>query len=151
MDRYRLSILSVCLGTSLSLTLSGCRVDDAAAAGNRRIASTESVRKAQTPLDGNSLPRFVEPLPTFQGRRIDGTSPIQVNMEEFQQKVLPASFYAALPAPYDQGTYLWGYDLNGTGASWPARTIEARKGTTTTVTYTNSLTNTLLQSLLTVD
>jgi len=149
MDRYRLSILSVCLGTSMLLP--GCRMEDARAAGNRRIASTASVRVAQTPLDGNSLPKFVDPLPTFQGRRVDGTSPIQVNMEEFQQKVLPASVYAALPAPYDGGTYLWGYDLNGTGASWPARTIEARKGTTTTVTYTNSLTNTRLQSLLTVD
>ena len=149
MDRYRLSILSVCLGTSMLLP--GCRMEDARAAGNRRTASTASVRVAQTPLDGNSLPKFVDPLPTFQGRRVDGTSPIQVNMEEFQQKVLPASVYAALPAPYDGGTYLWGYDLNGTGASWPARTIEARKGTTTTVTYTNSLTNTRLQSLLTVD
>ena len=132
MDRYRLSILSVCLCTSMLLP--GCRMEDARAAGNRRTASTASARVAQTPLDGNSLPKFVDPLPTFQGRRVDGTSPIQVNMEEFQQKVLPASVYAALPAPYDGGTYLWGYDLNGTGASWPARTIEARKGTTTTVT-----------------
>src|SRR5438270_8993324 len=151
MNVHRLSILSVCLGASMSLTLSGCRVDDASAAGTRRIASTASVRVAQAPLDGNSLPKFVDPLPTFQGRRIDGTSPIHVNMEEFQRKVLPATVYAGLAAPYSNGTFLWGYDLNGTGASWPARTIEARKGVTTNVTYTNNLINTKLQSLLTVD
>jgi FtsP/CotA-like multicopper oxidase with cupredoxin domain len=151
MNRYRLSILPVCLGASMSLTLAGCSLDDARAVNNRRTASTTSVRQAQTPLDGNSLPKFVDPLTTFQGRRIDGTSAIHVNMEEFQQKVLPASVYAGLPAPFNQGTYLWGYNLNGTGASWPARTIEARKGVTTNVTYTNSLINTKLQSLLTVD
>jgi spore coat protein A len=151
MDRYRLSILSVCLGASMSLTLPGCQMDDAGAAANRRTTSTASVRKAQTPLDGNSLPKFVDALPTFQGRRIDGTSPVHVNMQEFQQKVLPDSVYAGLAAPFNKGTYLWGYNLNGTGPSWPARTIEARKGTTTAVTYTNSLVNTKLQSLLTVD
>jgi FtsP/CotA-like multicopper oxidase with cupredoxin domain len=72
-------------------------------------------------------------------------------MEEFQQKVLPPSVYAHLPAPYNNGTYLYGYNLNGLGASWPARTIEARQNIATTAIYTNSLVNTHLQSLLSVD
>ena len=37
------------------------------------------------------------------------------------------------------------------GATYPARTIEAVHGTATTAIYTNSLTNTRLQSLLSVD
>jgi FtsP/CotA-like multicopper oxidase with cupredoxin domain len=72
-------------------------------------------------------------------------------MQEFQQKVLPASFYASLPAPFRNGTFLWGYNVNGSGPSWPARTLEARQGTATTVAYENDLVNTRLQSLLTVD
>jgi FtsP/CotA-like multicopper oxidase with cupredoxin domain len=72
-------------------------------------------------------------------------------MQEFQQKVLPASVYAALPAPFNAGTYLWGYNINNAGPSWPARTIEAKRNVATTAAYTNSLVNTNLQNLLTVD
>jgi len=106
---------------------------------------------AQTPLDGTTIPRFVDPLPTFSGRRVDGTATVNVNMQEFQQKVLPASIYAPLAAPYKAGTYLWGYNINNAGASWPARTIESKQRIATTAIYTNSLVNTNLQKLLTVD
>jgi spore coat protein A, manganese oxidase len=106
---------------------------------------------AQTPLAGTTIPRFVDPLPTFSGRRVDGTATVNVTMQEFQQKVLPASIYASAPAPYNAGTFLWGYNINGAGASWPARTIESRQGIATTAIYTNSLANTQLQRLLTVD
>jgi FtsP/CotA-like multicopper oxidase with cupredoxin domain len=110
-----------------------------------------SVRQPQTPLSGNSVPKFVDALPTFVGRRINGTATVQVSMQEFQQKVLPASVYARLSAPFNNGTFLWGYNINNNGASWPARTIEAKQGTSTSAIYTNNLTNTRLQSLLTVD
>jgi FtsP/CotA-like multicopper oxidase with cupredoxin domain len=106
---------------------------------------------AQTPLQGTTIPRFVDPLPTFNGRRVDGTATVNVNMQEFQQKVLPASIYAPLAAPYNAGTYLWGYNINNAGATWPARTIESKQGIATTAIYTNSLVNTKLQKLLTVD
>jgi spore coat protein A, manganese oxidase len=106
---------------------------------------------AQTPLEGTTIPRFVDPLPTFNGRRVDGTATVNVNMQEFQQKVLPASIYAPLAAPYNAGTYLWGYNINNAGASWPARTIESKQRIATTAVYTNSLVNTNLQKLLTVD
>jgi FtsP/CotA-like multicopper oxidase with cupredoxin domain len=110
-----------------------------------------SVRTPQTLLDGNSLPKFVDQLPTFNGRRINGGATLNVNMQEFQQKILPTSFYTGLRAPFSAGTFMWGYNINGTGASFPARTIEARRGTATTAVYTNGLTNTRLQNLLTVD
>jgi FtsP/CotA-like multicopper oxidase with cupredoxin domain len=115
------------------------------------VERSASVTTPQTPLDGNSVPKFVDALPTFNGRRQNGTVTLNVNMQEFQQMVLPASVYAAAPAPFNQGTYLWGYNINAAGASWPARTIEARQGVATTAIYTNSLSNTHLQSLLTVD
>jgi FtsP/CotA-like multicopper oxidase with cupredoxin domain len=110
-----------------------------------------SVTVPQTPLAGTSITPFVDPLPTFAGRRVDGTATVNVNMQEFQQKVLPASFYTSLPAPYKSGTFLWGYNINNSGASWPARTIESKQNVATTAIYTNSLTNTNLQKLLTVD
>ena len=110
-----------------------------------------SVTKPQTLLIGNDLPKFVDQLPTFSGRRQDGTVTLNIKMQEFQQKVLPASVYSALPAPYNAGTYLWGYNINNAGPSWPARTIEAKRNVATTAVYTNNLVNTQLQSLLTVD
>jgi FtsP/CotA-like multicopper oxidase with cupredoxin domain len=110
-----------------------------------------SVTTPQTPLLGTTLTPFTDALPTFNGRRVNGTATVQVNMQEFQQKILPNSFYVGKPAPFNNGTFMWGYNINGAGASFPARTIEAQKGVATTAQYTNSLTNTHLQSLLTVD
>ncbi len=122
----------------------GCDAAVDPAATTVRVGYSVSV--PQTPLDGTTIPRFVDPLPTFNGRRVDGTATVNVNMQEFQQKVLPASIYASLAAPYNAGTFLWGYNINSAGASWPARTIEAKQGVATTAIYTNSLTNTHLQS-----
>src|SRR5262249_39207912 len=64
---------------------------------------------------------------------------------------LPNSVYAGRPAPFNNGTFLWGYNINGAGPSFPARTIESPRGAATTAQDTNNLTNTRLQSLLTVD
>jgi len=137
----------------------GCDASVEPAATPVKVAALTSVAQAsvaqtvvaQTPLQGTTIPRFVDPLPTFNGRRVDGTATVNVNMQEFQQKVLPASIYAPLAAPYKAGTYLWGYNINNAGASWPARTIESKQGITTSAIYTNSLVNTNLQKLLTVD
>lgn len=151
---YVRSTLGVCLAAATCAA--GCDqagdpaaepITIAAAVG----ASGDSATVPQTPLPGTSIPRFVDPLPTFNGRRVDATATVNVEMQEFQQKVLPASIYAGLPAPYNAGTYLWGYNINNAGASWPARTIEARQNVATTAIYTNSLINTKLQKLLTVD
>jgi FtsP/CotA-like multicopper oxidase with cupredoxin domain len=150
MMRYRLPFASVSLWASV-LAMLGCGMADGGDLANRPTAGRASVTFGQTPLSGNTIPKFVDRLPTFAGRRADATTTLRVNMAEFQQKVLPESVYAPLQSPYRRGTYLWGYDINGAGPSWPARTIEARKGIATTVSYTNSLANTRLQNLLTVD
>jgi FtsP/CotA-like multicopper oxidase with cupredoxin domain len=93
----------------------------------------------QPTLEAEEIQKYVDEVPTFFGSRVDGTAPVAVNMSEFQQKVLPGSFYDALPAPYNAGTYLWGYGLNGNAPSYPAATIEATQETPTVVTYTNGL------------
>jgi FtsP/CotA-like multicopper oxidase with cupredoxin domain len=107
----------------------------------------------QTALPGKNVPKYGDPLPTRA--RVSSTS-ISVSMEEFQQKVLPASVYSALPGPFNAGTFVWGYNLNAGGPSYPARTIEAQRTVATTVTYTNNLVGPngaapVLQQFLTVD
>jgi FtsP/CotA-like multicopper oxidase with cupredoxin domain len=111
----------------------------------------------QTPLNGANIPQFVTPLSTFVGQRVQGAS-LQVGMFEFQQRVLPDSIYSRLPQPFSHGTYLWGYDVNPSGArgnpspSWPGTTIEAQRGSQTTVRYVNNLpNNSQLRKLLTID
>lgn len=141
--------MGTCLGLIL-LVAAGCD-QPPRQGGQARLAKIASVTVPQTPLLGINVPRFVDPVPTFNGRRQDGTVTLNVNMQEVQQRVLPASVYAGLPAPYNVGTYVWGYNINGAGASWPARTIESRRNIATTAIYNSSLVNTKLQSLLTVD
>src|SRR5262249_35415173 len=58
----------------------------------------------QPTLAGGDIDKFVDDVPTFDGKRVDGKNPVTVDMVEFQQKVLPADFYASLPAPYNAGT-----------------------------------------------
>ncbi|UCH86791.1 MAG: multicopper oxidase domain-containing protein [Dehalococcoidia bacterium] len=116
-----------------------------------------SVQVPQVPLPGGAIPKYVDPLPTFAGNRVDGTVPLTVTMEEFQQQVLPAASYAGLPAPYNAGTYVWGYQITEAGNPtpfgplYPAYTIEAQRGVPTTITYFNNLVNPVLQQYLTVD
>src|ERR1051325_10822837 len=92
----------------------------------------------QAALDGASVTKYAEAVPVWSGKRIDGKSAVKVDMVEFQQKILPADFYAGLAAPYNAGTYLWGYAINGGAASFPSATIEVQKGTPTAVTYPTS-------------
>src|SRR5258708_32421198 len=116
-------------------------------------SASASVNVPQTPLDGSTLTKWVTPVPTFNGRRVQSSS-LQVGMYEFQQKVLPDSVYASLPAPYNRGTYLWGYGAGAPGAapSYPGLTVEQHKGTPTTITYVNNLpTNPVLRKYLTSD
>jgi len=95
--------------------------------------------QAQTPLNPRLIPKFATPLPlpgTLDGTATSAASPLAIRMSEFQQKILPSAFYAALPAPYNNGTYVWGY--NG---SYPGPTIVARRGIPTHVKYVNDLFN----------
>jgi spore coat protein A, manganese oxidase len=105
-------------------------------------SSPASIRVLQTPLPGSRIPQFVEPLTTFAGRRVAGSS-LQVGMLEFQQRLLPSSTYDRLPAPYNKGSFVWGYAIGSAGSnpppSFPGVTIEAREGTATTIQYVNRL------------
>ncbi len=107
----------------------------------------------QTPLPGTNIPKFVEPLPTFVGARVPGTS-LVISMLEFQQKILPESLYSRLKPPFNEGTYVWGYKVGNRSPSYPGYTIESQHGMPTTVTYVNSLPlpgSSKLAPLLTID
>src|SRR5215831_4609502 len=68
-----------------------------------------SVVVAQTPLDGATVPKYVDRLPLLSTNRVDGTQTVTVHMEEFQQKMLPGSMYSNLASPFRNGTFMWGY------------------------------------------
>ncbi|HEX6518424.1 MAG TPA: multicopper oxidase domain-containing protein [Streptosporangiaceae bacterium] len=101
-----------------------------------------SVGVPQTPLPGASISQFVTPVPTFVGKRVSGTS-LQAYMYEFQQNVLPDSFYTSLSGTFHNGTWLWGYAIGQLGSypspQWPGATVEVKRGTPVTVRYTNDL------------
>jgi spore coat protein A, manganese oxidase len=101
-----------------------------------------SVQVPQTALPGTSVPQFVTPVPTFFGKRVSGTS-LQSYMYEFQQNVLPDSFYTSLPGTFHNGTWLWGYAIGPLGSfpspQWPGTTIEVKRGTAVSVRYTNAI------------
>jgi len=91
----------------------------------------------QQPLDGRNIPKFIEPLPfpgALNGMATSAASPLVITMSEFQQKLLPNSFYSALPAPHANGTYVWGYNN-----SYPGPTIVAKRDVPTHVKYVNNL------------
>jgi FtsP/CotA-like multicopper oxidase with cupredoxin domain len=90
----------------------------------------------QALLHGEELPKFVAPLPTFE--RAKGAS-LDVDMVEYQQRILPDSVYENLPEPYRQGTYQWGYKVGESAPHFPATTIEAVRGTPTKIRYQNHL------------
>ena len=132
-----------------------------AAAGTGWIAGCGAVRAGDGPsggprkaLPGARVPQFVSPLPTYAGQRVHGAD-LRISMEEFQQKVLPDSFYTGA---YRDGTWLWGYaaGVSGAGTSpsprWPGVTVEAVRGTPVTIEYVNDLpVSSRLRKYLTID
>jgi len=107
-----------------------------------------------TPLPGNKIPQFVDPLPLLGavGDRTametvidDGNNEITLNMLEFQANMLPSTFVPANGLPYT-GTWVFGYRVGPTAA--PATAVEsyigpvivATRGTPTQVRYVNNLT-----------
>ena len=90
----------------------------------------------QVALPGAQVPQFVTALPLPQRT---SNAVMSVLMKEFQQKVLPDSFYANLPQAFRAGTWLWGYKVDGTPLAYPANTIIAQRGQATTITYINQL------------
>jgi FtsP/CotA-like multicopper oxidase with cupredoxin domain len=117
--------------------------------------ASASVSTPQTALAGTSLSQFVTPLTTFAGRRVSGNS-LQSYIYEFPQYVLPDSFYGSLSGPFRDGTWLRGF-ANGPiesypSPNWPGFTVEAKRGTPTTIRYTNDLPqNSIVSQYLTID
>lgn len=100
------------------------------------LAAGVAPASAQTPLDPNLIPKFAVPLPlpgSLDGTSTSPGSPLVIDMSEFQQPILPPSFY---PPAFSAGTYVWGY--NG---SYPGPTVEARRGIPTYIHYINNLQN----------
>jgi FtsP/CotA-like multicopper oxidase with cupredoxin domain len=117
--------------------------------------SFDSVTTPQTQLSGAAIPQFTTPLTTFSATRVNGTATVTVNMQEFQQKVLPPQFYPT-SGQFAAGTFLWGYNVNGAGPSWPGQTVQAQQDVDTTVHYSNDLQQAngsppVLQQFLSVD
>jgi FtsP/CotA-like multicopper oxidase with cupredoxin domain len=148
---------NVRIGAVLTLSalsaLSGCSSPDESEIGS---IEQKSVETPQVPLDGATVPKYVDAVPTFSGRRSNGSTTQQIRMSEFQQRVLPAAIYAGLPAPFNAGTFVWGYGINQGAPSWPAVTIEAHQGNATTAIYTNAIqgpngTRAVLSRYLTID
>ena len=79
-----------------------------------------------------------------------------IETDEFQQRVLPDSFYTTLEPQFQNGTYVWSYVTRTTPWTYPGVTLEARVGTPTSVRFINDLQNPdgsppYLQSLIPVD
>lgn len=102
-------------------------------------SSQASIEAPQTPLLGAAIPQYADPVPTFSNKRVNGRRPVDVDMLEVQQKVLPQSVYATLSAPFNKGTFVWAYKVGNRPAHWPGYTIEAHRFTSTTVSYFNDL------------
>lgn len=107
--------------------------------------SSANTQIPQTPLPGKNIVKFVDPLPVF-GPASGGTVPrvqagagYSVVMEEFQQRVLPNTIYSLLPAPYNNGSYVWGYRIGTAPLLYPGVTVEAQRGMPLDVTYVNRL------------
>ncbi|MBO0883941.1 MAG: multicopper oxidase domain-containing protein, partial [Mycobacterium sp.] len=100
---------------------------------------------------------------------------LNVGMFEFQQRILPDSVYAGLQAPFNAGSFVWGYSVqsanefaatpasaaadatdanvrNGSRPSYPGRTVEVTRGGPAPVRYSNNLPNDpVLRKFLTID
>ena len=105
-----------------------------------------------TPLPGNKIPQFVDPLPLLDAQVggtmetiIAGGGEITLNMLEFQANMMPSTFVPANGLPY-AGTWVFGYREGPTAA--PATAVDtyigpvivATRNQPTQVRYVNNLT-----------
>lgn len=141
---------------------------------NETIANQQVIQEV---IDGFNIEKFVDPLPTFYGNRVNGTRNLKITATEFQQKILPDSFYKKLPSHVvyrsvhtgkrlfaidpRKGTYSWGYAMCDGKREFkphvPANTIQVKRDKKTHVKYVNNLVpfknlrGPLLQKFLTTD
>jgi FtsP/CotA-like multicopper oxidase with cupredoxin domain len=104
-------------------------------------SSTMGQAAQQVPLPGNSIPQFVDPLPSLPV--VDGTQSLKLTMCEFKSRVLPTGTFAPGSVPE---TWTWGYIVGDTcpsptttRSSYLGPVIVAQRGIPTEVTYVNNL------------
>ena len=95
----------------------------------------------QVPLQGSSIPQFVQPLPLLSVAGgtlptvVAGAPEIQLRMREFRSFVLPQGFI-----PGSEGTWVYGYNVDEEPPDpYIGPVIVASRGTPTTVRWTNAL------------
>jgi len=104
-----------------------------------------------TPLPGNKIPQFVDPLPVLDTTAsgitgidtlVAGPGEIELHMRTFQAKIMPSTFVPANGLPYT-GTWTFGY-VNGPTVPGLRETpvgpvIVATRGVPTQIRYVNNL------------
>ena len=113
--------------------------------------ASASSTEAQVPVVAGSIPQFVDPLPILDVTGaangtiqtiIAGTSQIELDMKEFQAKMLPSTFTPA-NGPYT-GTWVWGYvkaetNLDLARDTYTGPVIVATRGVPTQFKFVNDL------------
>ncbi len=117
------------------------------------IGITVQTQAVQTPLAGNAIPQFVDPLPTLSlaGGPIDtivaGGGEIELHMREFKANVMPSTFVPATGPGTYMGTWVFGY-INGptppatTRGTYTGPVIVATRNVPTQIRFVNDLGNT---------
>jgi len=101
---------------------------------------------AQTPLPGNKIPQFVDPLPGLHVIVDDG-SQITLSMEEHQFNMMPSTFVPAVGVY--TGTWVWGYRQPGQpDTSHIGPVIVAQRGFPTEIKWINNLGSTAMSNVL---
>ena len=89
----------------------------------------------QVPLAGSAIPKFVDALPALN-IVMPGTTPLAIDMREFQFPILPAG-----AVPGYTGTWVWGYVPQGQigYTSYIGPVVLAQRGQATTLKFVNNL------------
>ncbi len=109
---------------------------------------TALAQVVQTPLPGNRIAQFVDPLPDLH-TIVATDNQIELQMNEFQSMVMPTGFVPANGLPYS-GTWVWGYREPGQPPGYPyiGPVIVATRGIPTEIKFVNNLGTTSTSNLL---
>lgn len=107
-------------------------------------AASASTLVPQTPLDPNTIPKYVDPLPV--PKKLTGRT-LKIRAREADAQILPVTDGARNPTGFTT-TRVWAYD-----GSYPGPTIEAKRGKPTSVLWRNGINfaKSKLQALVSVD
>jgi len=118
------------------------------------FSATNVLAVQGTPLPGNKIPQFVDPLPVLDlnsqsttgiATVIAGTDEITLNMVEFKANIMPSTFVPATGPGTSTGTWTFGYRVSTPFPASAAETpvgpvIVATRGIPTQIRYVNNLT-----------